>query len=109
MKKDFMMLTALMVLGGFALTAAPALADEHADKRAQKFQEADTDGDGFLSKDEMRTKQEERLNKMFSEADNDNDGKLSREELRNHRKTMHAEMKQRMQERRANRGNGRAE
>lgn len=59
------------------------------------FEEADTNKDGFLTKDEMRAVQEKKLDQMFEHVDADKDGKLSKEEL----KKGHEEMRQKMRER----------
>lgn len=52
---------------------------------AARFKDADTDGDGFLSKDEITAKAGERrakrLDRMFEHRDADKDGKLSAEEM----------------------------
>lgn len=52
---------------------------------AARFSDADTDGDGFLTKEEISTKVDERrakrMDRMFEKRDANNDGKLSAEEL----------------------------
>lgn len=107
MKKQLMILAALIAFGGIN---SSALADHHAEgKRGERFQDADTDGDGFLSQSEMQAQQEKRMKKMFSEADVDNDGKLSKEELRDHRKDMRGKMRERWEKRRDARGDNDSE
>ena len=47
----------------------------------ERFQKADLNHDGFLTKDEMLEMQKSRIDKMFDEADLNHDGKLLQEEL----------------------------
>lgn len=61
----------------------------------ERFEKADTNHDGFLTKDEMLNMQKERLDKMFAESDTNHDGKLSKEELDAGFKTMRAKMQAR--------------
>jgi hypothetical protein len=88
LKRHVSTLTAIAVLGCI-MAVTPAIADGHK-KEGEKFKQADTNGDGMLSKAEMKVQQEKRLDKMFSEADVNNDGNLSKEELRAHREKKRA-------------------
>ncbi|MFT6200875.1 MAG: Ca2+-binding EF-hand superfamily protein [Candidatus Endobugula sp.] len=88
LKKHVSTLTAIAALGCI-MAVTPAIADGHK-KGGEKFKQADTNGDGMLSKAEMKVQQEKRLDKMFSEADVDNDGNLSKEELHAHREKKRA-------------------
>jgi len=83
LKKHISTLTAIAALGCI-MAVTPAIADGHK-TGGEKFKQADTNGDGMLSKAEMKVQQEKRLEKMFSNADVNNDGNLSKEELRAHR------------------------
>lgn len=65
-----------------------------------KFLQADANGDGFITKDEMAKVQQERMDKMFSETDTNNDGKLSPDEMKAGREKWHAKMKEHRGERR---------
>lgn len=49
------------------------------------FNKKDTDGDGFLSKDEFTkgAKDADKAGKAFDRMDKDSDGKLSKEEMKN--------------------------
>ena len=63
------------------------------------FDRFDTDKDGRISKEEMRTA----TDKMFAEADTNKDGFISKEEMEAHHKAMrekmHEKMRDKMQER----------
>lgn len=50
---------------------------ERAQRKAERFQKADTNGDGFLTKDEVGDKRWEHL----KVADTDNDGRVSKAEI----------------------------
>lgn len=67
-----------------------------------RFKEADTNGDGFLTKEEMQKGQQKRLDEMFERTDLDKDGKLSKEEMEKGRE----EMKKRWKERKAAKDEG---
>lgn len=69
----------LLVVGGLAaaLSAPIAMAENHGGKHAERFEKADTNGDGAISLDEVRAADAER----FSEADTSGDGFLSKEEM----------------------------
>ncbi len=56
---------------------------EHGDH----FKKADTNGDGFVSKDEWRAQGD----KMFAEIDANHDGKISMDEMKAHREAKRAE------------------
>ena len=101
-------LAAAAILGlGVALSAAPAQAQDDAAKTAGAekrehagkhgghfFKQADTNGDGQLTREEMRAAQEKKLDKMFEKLDADKDGKLSQAELEKGRKDMHKKFKE---------------
>lgn len=63
------------------------------------FQEADTNNDGFLTKEEMQTQQQQRMDNMFTHVDGDKDGKLSQDELKKGREEMRERMRTRFRER----------
>ena len=69
-------------------------------KGGKMFEENDTNKDGFISKDEWRT----RGDKMFSETDGNNDGKLSQDETKAHMEKKRAEWKERRAERKEKMG-----
>lgn len=78
---------------------------EEMQKRGEeRFANADKNGDGFLTKDEMLAEQKERLDKMFSETDTDKDGKLSREELRAGKMKMMQKFREKMKDRKGDFG-----
>lgn len=88
-----------------ALTAAAlmligvASADQHEGgerEKGGKMAKIDTNGDGFVSKDEMLAAHAERVNKHFAKMDTNNDGKLSKEEMKAGKKDMRKKMKERM-------------
>ena len=72
-------------------TAAPANAGAKASGSTDQWQNADTDGDGYLSQDEL-TKVAPALADNFDDIDVDNDKKLTRGEFR----TWHESQKARM-------------
>ena len=68
----------------FALTiAAPAIAEDSEKRgtlRARGLEEFDTDGDGYLSKEEQAAVRAKRHERRLEEFDTDGDGHLSKEE-----------------------------
>jgi len=66
----------------------------HADAMPPMFEKFDTNHDGKLSKDEVRNG----VDKMFAESDTNKDGFISKEEMQAHHKSMHEQMRTRMQE-----------
>ena len=68
--------------------------------RGNHFAEADTNKDGYLTKDEMLAQHKARLDKMFAEADTNKDGKLSKDEMEAARGKFRERMREHMQERR---------
>lgn len=64
------------------------------------FSEADTNQDGFLTRDEMEAAHKKRLDQMFKDMDTNNDGKLSRDEMRAGREKMRQKFRERMKDRR---------
>jgi hypothetical protein len=82
---------AAVFLAALVLPLAAQEPDKAKDKPAKPnpgkaFKKLDTDGDGFLNKDEfmkapMAVKNPERAATMFTKKDKDNDGKLSKEEF----------------------------
>lgn len=68
--------------------------DEKGEDR--KAMRGDANQDGFLSKDEMASEHQKRLDDMFSKADTDKDGKLSPAEMHEGRKAMRAKIQERM-------------
>ncbi len=102
-------LTALMS----ATFALPVLAEEGGpdrqgerdQKRQEHYMKADTNKDGFLTKDEMLAQHKKRLDEMFEKSDLNKDGKLSKDEMQKGREAMRAKMKNRMKEWKDKRGN----
>lgn len=97
-RKATMALAALILMG----TALPAFAEEgpkgdgpRKDRGAKMFEEADTNKDGKLTKDEMRASHDKRIDKMFSELDTDKSGDLTKAELDAGRDKMREKMKER--------------
>jgi hypothetical protein len=69
-----------------ALPLATLHAQQTADPADSRFQRLDTNGDGFLSKDEWMAiksarKDPKRANKRFSRMDQNSDGQISKEEF----------------------------
>lgn len=94
------LLLSALLLGAFA---APALAEEGQTPPPggpggpgghEKMMNADTDGDGFLSKTEFMAVHEKR----FAEMDKDSDGKISKDEMKAHRETMREKFKEKKAE-----------
>lgn len=93
MRKLFLATAALMVMAGTSAWAEDGPQGGPKDKKGHEKmmrKEADTDGDGFLSKAEFLKVQEER----FAEMDADSDGKISKEEMRGHFGKMREKMKE---------------
>lgn len=65
------------------------------------MQDADTNKDGFLTKDEMLAAHTRRVEQMFADLDTNHDGKLDADELAKGRELMRAKMMQRWQAERA--------
>ncbi len=88
------------------LAFAPAFAQEAPKedgpegKGGGRFEKVDTNGDGFVTKEEMLTAHRDRIDKMFVKLDTDKDGKLSKEELKKGHEEMRSKWKDRIGERR---------
>jgi hypothetical protein len=65
------------------------------DKKFLKFEEADTNKDGALTKEEMLEAHKKRIDSMFERLDTDKNGTLSKAELDKGRTEMHKKMKER--------------
>jgi len=91
------LLLSALLLGAFAAPAmatdTPPSADAHGG-RHDKMMNADTDGDGFLSKTEFMAVHEKR----FTDMDKDTDGKISKDEMKAHRETMREKFKEKKAE-----------
>ena len=88
----------LLALGACALafTATPALAGHHEGcKKGGMFEKHDTDGDGFVSKDEFLKHSEDK----FSRIDENGDGKISKEEGMAAHEKMRKKMKEHKEKR----------
>ena len=70
-----------------ALAAAPVATDAPASSHFSLPKDLDTNGDGFVSKDEWRA----RGDKMFEEMDANHDGKISADEMKAHSEAKRAE------------------
>jgi hypothetical protein len=71
---------------------------EAKDKKFLKFEEADTNKDGALTKEEMLEAHKKRIDAMFERLDTDKNGTLSKAELDKGRDEMHKKMKERWKE-----------
>ena len=82
-----------------ALAAAPAMAEHHekGGHHGKRFERADKNSDGFLTREEMDAAHKEKLDNMFGKLDTDKDGKLSKTELEAGRKEMRAKWQNKMQ------------
>jgi len=79
-----------------------AAADHHGEgkgKKGERFAKIDTNSDGFISKSEMLSAHEQRVEKHFAKLDADKDGKISKEEMKKGKKAMRKKMKERMDKR----------
>lgn len=92
-RKMLLSAVALMALAvpAMAQSTPPAGAPPHDGGPMGKFN-ADTDGDGMLSRAEFQAMQDKR----FDEMDTNHDGKISKDEMKAH----HEQMKERMKEKR---------
>lgn len=82
------------------MLAGTAAANHHGEgkgKKGAKFAKIDTNSDGFITKSEMMTAHEKRVEKHFAKLDADGDGKISKEEMRKGKKAMRKKMKDRME------------
>lgn len=70
---------------------------DHDRPRFDKFARADADKDGFVTREEMLTGQQKRLEEFFATVDTDQDGRLTREEMDKGRKLMREKMKARFE------------
>lgn len=88
--KTFIALTALAL----TFTVGTALADNHGEgkggkgDKGAKFAKADTNNDGFLTKNEMLQAHTKRIDAKFAKLDTNGDGKLSKDELKKGHKKM---------------------
>lgn len=90
-----------LLLSALALTviAAPVMAQDGAHdgphgKMMDRKMNADTDGDGALSKTEFMAVHEKR----FAEMDGNSDGSISKDEMESHRETMKEKFKEKRAE-----------
>ena len=95
-----------VLLSSLALSvlALPVLAEDnparlggpegHGPRGMEKMLNADTDGDGMLSKAEFMAVHEKR----FDEMDSNHDGKVSKDEMKAHREAMKAEFEAKRKE-----------
>jgi hypothetical protein len=97
-RKDYLKLAVLLAATGSVLTFGLAHAEDgppNNDRPSHRFKEADTNNDGFITKDEMRAAAEKRTNAMFEKLDTNKDSKLSEEELKAGRKMMREKFRER--------------
>ncbi|MDP9195782.1 MAG: EF-hand domain-containing protein [Pseudomonadota bacterium] len=84
---------ASLALAGIVLACGPVLAETGMDggkgrTGGEHFSKMDTNGDGFLSRQEMVTAHTRKASEMFTKMDANKDGKVSREEIAGARKKM---------------------
>lgn len=103
-------LTLAAVAVGLILSSAGAMAEDagktdakrdHGKRHEERFAKTDTNGDGFITKDEMTAAQKEKMDKMFAELDTNKDSKLSKDEMKAGKEKMRAKMKARWEEKKA--------
>lgn len=97
------MIKKLMVLGvsGLVLASAPAIAGHHeggekynkGEKIAKMFEEADTNADGSITKDEYMAHVQAKAAEKFAEKDTDGNGSISKEEAETYAKQKYSKMK----------------
>ena len=102
MKKS---MTAVFAFAGLlgAVSSLQAIAQDnpmhgegmHGDGPPPMLERFDANHDGKLSKEEVRNG----IDKLFTEVDTNKDGFISKEEMRVHHKSMHEQMRSKMQER----------
>src|SRR5262245_6425350 len=95
--------TCLVAAAALLLAGAASAGDQpHSDAKHDRMR-ADTDGDGRISRAEATSASAEKSGEWFDKLDLDKDGYVTQEEMRQARDTrrenMHAEMKQKMDER----------
>lgn len=74
---------------------------------AEMFAKADTNKDGFLTKEEMLEAHKAKLDEMFEKTDTDKDGKLSPEEMRQGMQQMREKFREKFKDRfQSMKGNG---
>ena len=79
-------------VAALAISAAPALADNHSDgKKGGMFAKHDTNGDGVISKSEFLAHAEER----FATMDADGNGEVSKDEAKAGKEKMRERVKER--------------
>jgi len=95
----------LLLASGLIVSAASAKPEngEHGERPnpEEHFAKTDTNGDGFLSLDEIKAARDGRMAERFEKLDTDGDGLLSKEELEAGR--------EKMKEKREERGEGKGE
>ncbi len=99
MKHLSLLALATLALAGTAYAVeAPQKAPAEMEKMHGKhFKEADTNGDGGLSKEEFMARHE----KKFAEIDANHDGKITPDEMKAHHETMKEKFKHHRAERKA--------
>ena len=86
-------LTALALASAAVIAvAAPEGGERHRGAAMERLKQADTDGNGLISRDEAKSLP--RLAKHFDEIDANHDGQLSQDELRAFHQQMHAQHEQ---------------
>ncbi len=73
-------------------------------KPGKMFDEADANKDGMLTRDEMKNAHQKRIDEMFDKLDTDKSGTVTREEIAKGRDQMRQTLRQRMMERKAQKG-----
>lgn len=112
MKRSFALLLVAMLAVGTAPAFAQMEGGPHEGPGGHRgpggpgghfFADADTNKDGFLTKDEMAAAQAKKLDEMFAKVDTNKDGKLSKEELQKGHEEMRKKMRERFKEMREKR------
>lgn len=92
--------TLLLLAAGILTSTASAKPEDGKGEKgdrpnpAEHFAEQDTNGDGYLSLEEVQASQRSRMAEHFETLDTDGDGLLSKEELKEGRKMMRDKMKE---------------
>jgi Ca2+-binding EF-hand superfamily protein len=79
-KRTVVLFSSLLSLSGYALCASTEGTNNNQPRSGERFNAADKDGNGRLSKEEV-TAGIPRLSKRFDALDTNKDGQLSRDEL----------------------------
>jgi len=73
--------------------------DMPGNNRETMMERADTNHDGKISREEFKAAHDKRVDEMFKKMDSNGDGFIDKDEMHKHRETMRERMKEHMQKR----------